>query len=139
MFKGGYTDLDVFSKDFENRWLNPGDELKTDIPVIADGALSRNYGSSALAKAYNTYNYSDARIADGGFVRLKDVSLGYEFPELFKKQLNLSNLTLRATASNPWLIYADKKLNGQDPEFFRSGGVAMPVTTQYTLTLNVGF
>src|SRR5699024_4335058 len=50
MFKGGYTDLDVFSKDFENRWLNPGDELKTDIPVIADGALSRNYGSSALAK-----------------------------------------------------------------------------------------
>ncbi|SFI99467.1 SusC/RagA family TonB-linked outer membrane protein [Myroides guanonis] len=138
-FKSGYSDLDVFTRDFENRWINPGDELTTDIPVIADGALSRYYGSSGLAKAYNSYNYSDARIADGGFVRLKDVSLGYEFPDLVKKQLKLSNLTLRATASNPWLIYADKKLNGQDPEFFRSGGVAMPVTTQYTLTLNVGF
>lgn len=138
-FKGNYTDLDVFTKSFQNRWINPGDEHITDIPTIASAWQIANYGSSNISKAYNTYNYSDARIVDGGFVRLKDVSLSYEFPDLLKKQLKLSNFSVRATASNPWLIYADKKLNGQDPEFFRSGGVAMPVTTQYTLTLNVGF
>lgn len=138
-FKGNYTDMDVFTKDFQNRWINPGDENFTDVPVIASARLKAIHGSSAVNKMYNTYNYSDARIADGGFVRLKDVSLTYEFPELLKKQLRLSNFSLRATASNPWLIYSDKKLNGQDPEFFRSGGVAFPVTTQYSLTLNVGF
>lgn len=138
-FSSSYTDLDVFTKDFNNRWINPGDELHTDIPVIADSRLAAIYGANDLAVAYNTYNFSDARIADGGFVRLKEVSLGYEFPDALKRALKMSNFSLRATAYNPWLIYSDKKLNGQDPEFFRSGGVAMPVTSQYTLTLNVGF
>jgi hypothetical protein len=38
-----------------------------------------------------------------------------------------------------WLIYSDKKLNGQDPEFIRSGGVAMPMPKQFTMTLRAGF
>ena len=38
-----------------------------------------------------------------------------------------------------FLIYADKKLNGQDPEFFNTGGVASPVPRQFTLTLRLGF
>jgi len=36
------------------------------------------------------------------------------------------------------VIYADKKLNGQDPEFFNTGGVASPVPKQFTLTLRLG-
>ncbi|WP_408582883.1 hypothetical protein QCB52_03590, partial [Myroides odoratimimus] len=90
-------------------------------------------------RAYNTYNYSSERVADGGFVRLKNVSLTYEFPDHFKRSMKMSNFSLRFNATNPWLIYADKKLNGEDPEFYRTGGVAMPQTSQYTLTLNVGF
>lgn len=138
-YSSKYSDLDVFTKDFQNRWLNPGDENYTNIPVIASQRLLGNYGANNLAIAYNTYNYSTERIADGGFVRLKNISLGYEFPDHFKKSMGLSTFSLRAMATNPWLIYSDKKLRGQDPEFFRSGGVAMPVTSQYTLTLNVGF
>lgn len=138
-YSSRYTDLDVFTKDFENRWMSPGDELITDIPVIASKGLENQYGVNNLAVAYNTYNYSDARVADGGFVRLKNISLSYEFPDHFKKSIGFSNFSLRAMATNPWLIYSDKKLRGQDPEFFMTGGVAMPVTSQYTLTLNVGF
>ena len=138
-FASSYSDLNVFTKDMNDRWLVPGDENFTNIPAIPDITQSGNYGSSAMNIAYNTYNYSDARVADGAFVRLKNISLGYEFPDHFKKSMNLSTFSLRLMTTNPWLIYADKKLNGQDPEFFRSGGVAMPVTSQYTLTLNVGF
>ena len=47
------------------------------------------------------------------------------------------NVKLQAT--NMFLIYADKKLNGQDPEFFNTGGVAAPTPKQFTLTLNLGF
>ena len=39
---------------------------------------------------------------------------------------------------NLFLIYADKKLNGQDPEFFNTGGVAAPTPKQFTLTLRLG-
>ncbi|MDM1407146.1 SusC/RagA family TonB-linked outer membrane protein [Myroides sp. DF42-4-2] len=139
MFSSSYSDLDVFSRDMNDRWMVPGDEFRTNVPVIADITQMGNYGSSNLALAYNAYNYSTARIADGDFVRLKNISVAYEFPDHFKKKVGFSNFSLRAMATNPWLIYSDKKLNGQDPEFFQSGGVAMPVTSQYTLTLNVGF
>ena len=41
--------------------------------------------------------------------------------------------------TNLCLLYADKKLNGQDPEFINSGGVASPITKQFTATLRLGF
>jgi hypothetical protein len=52
--------------------------------------------------------------------------------------MNVSNLSLKLQATNLFLIYADKKLNGQDPEFFNTGGVAVPMPKQFTLTLKVG-
>jgi len=138
VYDSTYDDLTVFTKDFTNRWINPGDEQFTNVPVIADKRLNANYdGPRTLARAYNTYNYSDVRIADGDFVRLKNISLSWEFPKDFKRKLGLSTFTLKGSAVNPWLLYSDKRLNGQDPEFRNSGGVALPVTSQYTFTLNV--
>ncbi|MGO4773019.1 SusC/RagA family TonB-linked outer membrane protein [Flavobacterium sp. W22_SRS_FK3] len=135
-----YDDLTVFTKDFTNRWINPGDEAFTNVPVIADKRLVQNYGTQdQLQIAYNTYNYSDVRIADGDFVRLKNVSLSWEFPKEFKRKLGVSTFSLKASTVNPWLIYSDKKLNGQDPEFRNTGGVALPVTTQYTFAINLSF
>ncbi|MCD0465344.1 SusC/RagA family TonB-linked outer membrane protein [Flavobacterium sp. ENC] len=139
-FSSQYDDLTVFTKDFTNRWINPGDEQYTNVPVIADKRLITNYdGTNALGRAYNTYNYSDVRIADGDFVRLKNVSLSWEFPNDFKKKLGVSTFTLKGSAVNPWLIYSDKRLNGQDPEFRNTGGVAFPITTQYSFSLNLSF
>jgi TonB-linked SusC/RagA family outer membrane protein len=141
IYSAAYSDLTVFTKDFANRWINPGDEAFTNIPVIADLRMIANYraDSKYIERAYNAYNYSDQRVADGGFVRLKNVSLAYEFPKQLKKDLRLNTFTFRASSANTLLIYADKKLNGQDPEFFRTGGVSQPITNQYTFTINVGF
>jgi len=138
IYDSQYDDLTVFTKDFTNRWINPGDENYTNVPVIADKRLITDYGGqNMLQRAYNTYNYSDVRIADGDFVRLKNISLSWEFPKEFKSKLGVSTFTLKGSAVNPWLIYSDKKLNGQDPEFRNTGGVAFPITSQYTFTLNV--
>ncbi|WP_394777138.1 SusC/RagA family TonB-linked outer membrane protein [Flavobacterium sp.] len=137
VYSNEYNDLTVFTKEYTNRWINPGDENKTNIPVIADKLLNRNYGANDLQIAYNTYNYSDVRVADGDFVRLKNVSLSWEFPKDFKKKLGVSAFTLKGSAVNPWLIYSDKRLHGQDPEFRNTGGVAFPITSQYTFTLNL--
>ena len=77
-------------------------------------------------------------MVDGSFVRMKSISLSYTFDKEVLESLNLGNLSLRLQASDPFLIYAHKDLNGQDPEFFRSGGVAYPITPQYTFTINLG-
>jgi hypothetical protein len=136
-----YDDLTVFTKEFTNRWINAGDEAFTTIPVIADQRLIANYEAQSknLARAYNAYNFSDERVADGSFVRLKNVSLSYELPKDLKKRLGLNSFSMKASTANPLLIYSDKKLNGQDPEFYRSGGVSQPITSQYTFSINVSF
>ena len=77
-------------------------------------------------------------IAKGDFIRMKEISLSYDFPKSWISNLKLSDLSLKLQATNLFLIYADKKLNGQDPEFFNAGGVASPVPRQFTLTLRLG-
>ena len=133
-----YNDLSVFPKEMRNRWINPGDEKITNIPAIADMRAVNEIGLATLLRAYSAYNYSTQRVVDGSFVRMKNISLSYTFAKDVLEALHVNNLTLRLQATNPFLIYADKNLNGQDPEFFRTGGVAYPVNTQYTFTINLG-
>jgi hypothetical protein len=119
-----------------NRWFKPGDEALTTMPGLPSKyEMDMN---SDLTVAYNAYNFSTERVAKGDFVRLKDITLSYDFSKSFAQKLRLNSLQLRGSILNLWLIYSDKKLNGQDPEFSRSGGVAMPIPRQFTLSLRVG-
>ncbi len=136
VFSASYSDVSSMPKEFKNRWVNPGDELTTTIPVIASRRQYKQY--SHLSYAYNAYNYSTERIADGGFIRLKEVSLTYDIPNKAIKKLRLNNASVKLQATNICLLYADKKLNGQDPEFFASGGVSSPTPKQFTLTVRFG-
>lgn len=136
VFKKSYSDLSSMPKEYRNRWVIPGDENYTDVPAIASVRQTKN--DSNLNIAYNSYNYSTARIADGDFIRMKEISLAYDFPKSLINNWKLSTLSLKLQATNLFLIYADKKLNGQDPEFFNTGGVAAPVPKQFTLTLRIG-
>ena len=110
VFKSRYSDLIAMPREFKNRWVVPGD----------------------------AYNYSTERIARGDFIRLKEVSLSYDLPKKWAQAIFCNTLSLKLQATNLTLLYADKKLNGQDPEFFNTGGVAVPVPRQFTLTLKVG-
>lgn len=136
VFKNKYDDLDAMPKEFNNRWTVAGDENITNIPVIASRRQNKN--DSQLSIAYNSYNYSSERIAKGDFIRMKEISLAYSFPKTMINSLGISNLSLKLQATNLFLFYADKKLNGQDPEFFNTGGVAAPTPKQFTLTLRLG-
>ncbi|MBQ0056049.1 MAG: SusC/RagA family TonB-linked outer membrane protein [Bacteroidales bacterium] len=140
VFSSAYSDLSALPREFKNRWMMPGDEQKTDIPTIATRNQLDRYGSSALSMAYNAYNYSTARIASGDFVRLKEVAFTYTMPQkLVAKSGFISNASLKVSGTNLCLLYADKKLNGQDPEFINAGGVSSPISKQWTLTVRLGF
>ncbi len=136
VFNYKYSDLTAMPREFKNRWTVSGDEARTNIPVILSDPQYRT--NTSLYLAYNAYNYSTERIAKGDFIRMKEISLMYEFPRSWIAPAKISNLSLKLQATNLFLIYADKKLNGQDPEFVNTGGVASPVPRQFTLTLRLG-
>ncbi|MBB6502384.1 SusC/RagA family TonB-linked outer membrane protein [Pedobacter cryoconitis] len=135
-FKSSYTDLDAMPKAFLSRWEMPGDELKTNVPSILDALAQVPFRN---IYAYNNYNYSTERVADGGFIRMKQIILSYNVPARFSQKLGFTNSSISVVGNNLFLIYSDKKLNGQDPEFFGTGGVALPIPRQFTLSLKVGF
>ncbi len=136
VFSNEYTDLTSMPKEFKNRWVLAGEESITTIPTIVTKRQSDT--DNHLKTLYNAYNYSTERIAKGDFIRMKEISVSYDFPKKWLEKIFINDLSLKLQATNLFLIYSDDKLNGQDPEFFRSGGVAAPVPKQFTLTLRLG-
>ncbi|WP_443936709.1 SusC/RagA family TonB-linked outer membrane protein [Pedobacter sp. MW01-1-1] len=134
-FATSYSDSQANPKEFLDRWTLPGDENLTNVPSLADYLLQKELKGTY---PYTAYNYSTDRVADGSFVRLKQISLGYNFSKKAAESMGLKFLSLKMQGNNIWLIYADKKLKGQDPEFVGAGGVAMPIPQQITFSLKVG-
>jgi len=138
VFSDEYSDIDALPKEFNNRWTIPGDELFSSVPAIMSRREALRIDETGLYP-YQNYNVSDQRVADGGFVRLKNVSLAYDIPKAWLGKVGFKTASVKLAAVNPWLIYSDAKLNGQDPEFFGAGGVALPVPKQVTFTVKLGF
>jgi hypothetical protein len=133
-FKSSYSDLDAMPREFLDRWVVPGDERFTNVPSIVDLTTLASLGATY---PYNAYNYSSARVADGGFIRMRTIAITYTLPDKMIGTTPFSNASISLTGTNLWLLYADKKLYGQDPEFFTSGGVALPVAKQVTLSVKL--
>jgi len=136
VFSASYSDLTAMPREFMDRWVRPGDEKVTNIPTIA--SLRQYQNDNNIRYGYNAYNYSTERVAKGDFIRLKEVSLTYEFPKSWTRALRINTASLKLAATDIWLCYSDKKLHGQDPEFVNSGGVANPNPKQFTFTLRFG-
>lgn len=137
VFSAQYNDLTSMTHSFVNRWMQPGDENITNVPgIVSKYEYDKN--RELLSTAYNAYNYTSVRTAKGDFIRMKEISLAYDFPRQWFEGSAVNNISLKLQATNLFLIYADKKLNGQDPEFMNSGGVASPMPKQFTLTLKLG-
>ena len=137
IFSNTYNDMVATPREFNNRWSSSGEEDKTTVPVIP--SVRQNFLNPNLAIAYNAYNYSTERIAKGDFVRMKEIAFDYTFPKTWLSSFGVNNVNLKFQATNLFLIYADKKLNGNDPEFFNTGGVASPMPRQFTFTIRLGF
>jgi len=142
--KPNFNDISSMSRDLLNRWVMPGDEQFTNVPAILDPLtqskiVDANGSAVDIRYAYNAYNFSTERVAFGDYIKLRQVSLSYSLPKSFYSKLGMSAASLSVVGNNLLLLYSDKKLNGQDPEFYNTGGVALPVSRQYTLSLKVGF
>jgi hypothetical protein len=114
-----------------NRWQNPGDI--TNVPQLR---LAGGNGTAA----------SSRYIEDGDYVRLKNVTLSYNFPSSVIKKLKLSNAKIYFTGVN---LLTFTKYTGWDPEVntdYRAGNrnqgsdfYAAPQIKNYSVGVNVGF
>ncbi|MCX2763605.1 SusC/RagA family TonB-linked outer membrane protein [Aquimarina muelleri] len=146
-FDAAYTDFNSLPGELINRWALPGDENVTNIPAILDNRTIINQLNgtvnnglvSAGNNAYQLYNNSDLRVVDGTYARMRSIALGYTVPSEYAKKIGFTSAKIRLQGENLFLLYSDKGLNGQDPEFFNSGGAALPVPKTVSVSLNVGF
>ena len=88
------------------------------------------YSGSAGDPYYNIIGYKN-----GSFLKVRNVSLGYTFPQLLVKKWGLSNLRVYVQAKNPGRIFSNI-------DFLELDASQAGTTTWnrgYTIGLNIGF
>ena len=116
-----------YSKSILNRWHGEGTSNTT--PRVTETNVN--------------YQFSDIYVKNGDFVRINNVTLGYDFSQLFEKGV-ASRLRLYASVLNAWTF---TEYDGMDPEVGYglengSSGVDIgyyPRPRTYLLGLNVNF
>lgn len=131
---------DNLSKEFVNRWKNPGDERYTNIPSIPSagtGNVNIGFPSGTFlsANVYEMYDFSDARVVNASFLRNNNISLSYNLPTNFVKQAGLKDVAISSSVSNAFMIVS-KEYKGIDPEVATGG---QPLSKIYSLRLNITF
>jgi TonB-linked SusC/RagA family outer membrane protein len=87
-----------------NRWQKPGD--LTNIQRYGTGNFS-------LYIAQNNALQSNAGYGDASYIRLQNLSLAYQLPQVFTNKLGIQSLQLFVQGDNLWTITG---YNGIDPE-----------------------
>ena len=145
MTRQGHSKLSLEGREggliFPGVYESSGLPNTTAITVAGNGL--QNYWTD-----YRNYQIGDPFTFKSDFIKLRNISLAYNFTNLIKKVAVLKfvkGLTLSASCRNVAILYKD--LPGLDPEAIQSSGdiragyenSSLPTTRNYNLTLNVKF
>ena len=100
----------------------------------AEQNASAKYPKLTYANRSNNYATSTFWMFNGAYFRLKNVTLGYTFPEKWMSKARIKSLRVYATANDVFSI--DNYPVGWDPEM---GVSAYPITTSLLLGLSIKF
>ncbi|TDB62744.1 TonB-dependent receptor [Arundinibacter roseus] len=125
--------------------VRPLQENWGNFPAILDGNSWSKYNSeeqnrTAIYPRYtntlagNNYAMSDFWLINGGYFRLKNISLSYNIPNNLTKPIGIQNLRLYGTATDVFSIHNFPK--GWDPEM---SSFAYPITTSIVFGVSVQF
>ncbi len=142
------------SREFLNRWKQPGDELRTNIPALIPYSSNvydsywKYYGQhysyrfdeiqQFATNAYTMYDYSDIRVVSANYLKCNSVSLTYEFGENMLNKMGMSRLALTLSGTNLFTI-CSKDLKGQAPTQGGFSKVQLSDRPTYSLGLSVSF
>lgn len=113
---------------YERRWQRPGD--LTDVPKFVYG--NSQSGSSSQASSRFIY--------DGSYIRLRDVTLGYQFSNELIESLKISSARLYLQGSNLLTYIHDDRIE-RDPEAGFSGVLRqeIPISKTFYIGLELTF
>lgn len=104
---GAVTNGDQAHSDYDQRWQNPGDEQKTNVPSFV-------YPASDLRDKF--YRYSSANVGRGDHIKLNDVRVGYSFPQLLQRKF-FKDANIYILFSNLNILLWKKNNFGIDPDY----------------------
>ena len=106
--------------DFVQRWQQPGDELRTNIPAMIYPLVS---------SSDSFYKNSEVHVLKGDHLRLNYINLGYQLKADWLKRLSLKQLQFNLAVQNLGILWAANS-EGIDPDYLFT-----PPTRNYTIGL----
>lgn len=120
--------LNALQESYDARWTTPGQVTNIPRPVVG-GAEVRGVG----------VNTGNANFWKADFIRLKQVTLSYNFPRTLIDRVRLTNARIYVQGLNLW-TYSD--FWGYDPEFVdpaNNGSGVLPQSKNYTVGVQLSF
>lgn len=93
--------------DFADRWQNPGDESRTQIPSMP-GSVNNNRD--------NLFLFSEALVEKGDHIRLQDIRLGYVFSRTDIPRFPFQSMEIFGLANNLGILWKASE-DRLDPDF----------------------
>ena len=124
------------NRELLNVWREPGDEKKPNVVPAFTGAYV--YSS----REGHQWPAADIHVVKADYVKLRDLSLSYNFDKKWIHNLRMESLMLTLQIQNLWTWKANKK--GFDPEAMSTvmygwGTRTLPSPTTYTIGASVSF
>lgn len=112
--------------DFYDRWLQPGDEHRTNVPSMVYPANNQRD---------DFYRDAEVNVLRGDHIRLQDLVIAYRLEDtVLKQQLGLKQISLSVQANNLSVFLWRANKAGIDPDF-----LDMPIPRSIALGVNLQF
>lgn len=115
-------------------------EFQTDIwaPDNTNSLYPRQHASAGY-NGNNNFVSSDFWLVDAHYIRLKNLSIGYDFKHKLLRNVGWMSKCVLSLAGYNLLTFSPAKKWGFDPEAGTGTGYSYPVSRVYTVSLNIGF
>lgn len=129
ILRGGNSQYLPIIYDFQTDYWKPGNT----------NARYPRLHSSAGINGSNNYQTSDFWLVNAAYLRLKTLSIGYDFKHKLLKNVSwLSKCSLSLAGYN-LLTFSPAKKYGMDPEIGDGSLYTYPISRVYSISLNLGF
>jgi hypothetical protein len=120
--------------DLAQRWRQPGDETKTNVPGFVYGTGANYYQSSGR------YTESDYLIRSRSNVKLQQIMVAYTLPVNLISRIGLKGASVSAACRNLGMIWAANK-EKMDPDYLHVSGsnYQLAPVASYTFRVGVNF
>ncbi len=116
------------NKDYNKRWIAPGDEAKTNVPsmpTVSNIDPNRDY----------FYEYSQSLVEKGDHVRLQDITLNYSWKPAGDIANSFKEIQFYLYVNNVGILWRANK-QGLDPDLY---GASLPIPRSYSLGVKANF